>query len=91
MCRGGWGRGGGKQGDATMQPHALVTPSPGNAHILLACALLRLDKACCPVDAHNQVASDLGVQGAAVTSLVDTQHAADPGHHLCEAHGGPGV
>lgn len=44
--------------------------------------MLRLDQTCCSLNAHNQAPSNLGVQGAAVPCLLDTENAADPGHNL---------
>lgn len=44
--------------------------------------LLALDQTRGPVNAHNQVASHLGVQGAAVPRLLAPQNALDPRHHL---------
>jgi hypothetical protein len=38
---------------------AAVQHSPCNAHVLLSCALLRLDQAGCTVHAHDQVARHL--------------------------------
>jgi hypothetical protein len=56
--------------------------APCDADILLSCALLCLDQAGSPVDAHNEAACHLGIQGAAVSGLLRTQHAADPRNHL---------
>ncbi|URE22934.1 hypothetical protein MUK42_17056 [Musa troglodytarum] len=54
----------------------------GDADVLLACALLGLDKAGGAVDADDEVAGDLGVQGAAVASLLSAEDAFDPSDHL---------
>lgn len=48
--------------------------------------LLALHEAGSAVNAHNQVARDLGVQRAAVPSLFAPQNALDPRHHLGDAH-----
>lgn len=54
----------------------------GDADVLLTGALLRLDEASCALDADDQRARDLGVEGAAVASLFHLKNAADPGDHL---------
>jgi hypothetical protein len=55
---------------------------PQHRHVLLARALLRLDQTRRTVDAHNQAASHLGVEGARVAGLLDAEYAADPRDHL---------
>ena len=54
----------------------------GDADVLLAGALLRLDEARGAVDADDEVAGDLGVERAAVTGLLGAEDALDPGDHL---------
>ena len=53
-----------------------------DAHVLLSGALLCFHQACGPLDADDEVAGDLWVEGTAVSGLLHTQHAPDPGHHL---------
>ncbi|GJN24651.1 hypothetical protein PR202_gb12403 [Eleusine coracana subsp. coracana] len=55
---------------------------PRDADVLLPGALLRLDEAGGAVDADDEVARDLGVEGAAVAGLLGAEDALDPGHHL---------
>ena len=50
--------------------------------VLLSSSLLGLDQAGGPVNAHDEAASDLGIQGAAVTGLLTPQNLLDPGNHL---------
>lgn len=53
-----------------------------DADILLSGALLGLDQAGGTVDADDETASDLGVEGAAVAGLLDAQDTLDPGDDL---------
>jgi len=53
-----------------------------DADVLLTGTLLGLDQAGGAVNADNQASSDLGVEGAGVTGLLDTENAADPGDDL---------
>lgn len=46
------------------------------------CTLLRFDQPCCPLDAHNEAPSHLGIQGATVPCLLHSQDAPDPRNHL---------
>ena len=48
----------------------------------LTSALLSLDKPGSAVNAHNEAASDLGVQGAAMTSFLHAQNTPQPGDNL---------
>lgn len=50
--------------------------------VLLAGALLGLDEAGGAVDADDQAAGNLRVEGAAVAGLLDAEHALDPGDDL---------
>mmetsp|Transcript_24263 Transcript_24263/g.52200 ORF Transcript_24263/g.52200 Transcript_24263/m.52200 type:complete len:369 (+) Transcript_24263:459-1565(+) len=68
-------------GDLRLSPLDLVVEL-GDADVLLSGALLRLDEPRRPVDAHDEVARDLGVQGAAVPGLLHPQHALEPSHDL---------
>ena len=43
-----------------------------NTHILLSGTLLRLDESCCAINADNQAPSNLGIEGTAVTSLLNS-------------------
>ena len=49
-----------------------------DGHVLLTSTLLRLDQARGPVDAHNQAASDLGIQGSTVSGLFTPENLLDP-------------
>lgn len=50
--------------------------------VLLTSSLLRLDETRGAIDAHDQAASDLGIERAAVASLLDAQNATNPRHDL---------
>lgn len=50
--------------------------------IRLTGTLLRFDQSRCSVDADNQTACDLRVQGPAVARLLHPQDALDPRHHF---------
>lgn len=54
----------------------------GDADVLLAGTLLGFDEAGGPVDAYDEVASDFGVEGSAVSGFFDTEDAFDPGDNL---------
>ncbi len=58
---------------------------PVDGDILLAGALLRLDEPRGAVDADDQAARHLRVQGPGVTRLLHPQNALDPGDHLVRA------
>jgi hypothetical protein len=53
-----------------------------NADVLLTSSLLRLDQAGGTVNADNQASSNLGIKSSTVTSLLDTENAADPSDNL---------
>lgn len=69
-----------------------------NRHILFSCILLRLDQSSSTLDANNKAASDLfgghlksqekakdqdlGIKGSAMSSLLNTKNASDPGDNL---------
>ena len=51
-----------------------------NGDVLFTCGLLGLDQASCIVDADNEAASDLWVEGAAVARLAHLENLFGPGH-----------
>uniref|UniRef100_A0A0A9DQN9 Uncharacterized protein n=1 Tax=Arundo donax TaxID=35708 RepID=A0A0A9DQN9_ARUDO len=69
-----------RAGHARCVRHGCV--EAGDADVLLAGALLRLDEARGAVDADDEVAGDLGVERAAVAGLLGAEEALDPGDHL---------
>ena len=54
----------------------------GDANVFLAGTLLGLDKAGGAVDADNEIAGDLGIEGTGVAGLLDAEEALDPGDDL---------
>jgi hypothetical protein len=50
-----------------------------NANVLLSGTLLGLDKTSGTVNADNQAAGNLWIESSGVTSLLNTEHALDPG------------
>jgi hypothetical protein len=50
-----------------------------NTNVFLTGSLLGLGQSCSPVEASDQTASDLGIQGTRVTSLLDLENSLDPG------------
>lgn len=55
---------------------------PDDADVLLSCGLLRLNEPGGSVEADDEAARDLGIQGARVASLIDLEDALDPGDDL---------
>ena len=62
--------------------NARLAMKPRDCDVLLPCPLLRLDQPRRAVDAHNKASSHLGVQSAAVPSLLHAQDTLDPRHDL---------
>jgi len=54
----------------------------GDADVFLAGTLLGLDEAGGAVDADDEVAGDLGIEGTGVAGLLDAEEALDPGDDL---------
>jgi hypothetical protein len=53
-----------------------------NANVLLSGTLLGLDETGSTINTDNQAASDLGIEGTGVASLLNTEHALEPGDNL---------
>eukprot|EP00983_Pelagomonas_calceolata_P041269 1137998-Pelagomonas_calceolata.AAC.8 len=67
---------------ALQKPFPHLGVEAGDAHVLLASTLLRLYQARGSLDADDEIACDLGVEGAAVAGLLNAQHAPNPRHHF---------
>ena len=76
------GAGEGFEGAGDLGDVGDVGVEAGDADVLLAGALLGLDEASGAVDADDEVAGDLGVEGAGVAGLFDAEEALDPGDDL---------
>ena len=53
-----------------------------HGNVLFTSALLGLHQSCSVVDAHDEAASDLWIEGTRVTSLVHLEDLLDPGDNL---------
>ena len=53
-----------------------------NADVFLSSALLRFDQPGGPVDANDEAAGDLRVEGSGVTGLLHTKNPLNPGDNL---------